>query len=116
MAIGYMIPSAAPHRDDALAFAGLLASAEGRDLMAQEIAGSGLYAPFFGDMDALPDSVRQGVDLVQSANTITTPYYMSVPARMWPALTTMQRRLLTEPGSGQAFDLDGLLAALEAAR
>lgn len=116
MAIGYMIPSAAAHRDEALAFAGLLASDEGRALMAQDIAGSGLYAPFFGDPDALPASVRQGVGLVQSAQTLTAPYYMSVPAQMWPALTTMQRRLLTEPGSGQVFDLDGLLATLEAAR
>ena len=84
--------------------------------MAQDIAGSGLYAPFFGDMDTLPDGVRQGVDLVQGAQTLTAPYYMSVPAQMWPALITMQRRLLTEPGSGQLFDLDGLLTALEAAR
>lgn len=116
MSIGYMVPSAAPHRDEALAFAGLLASADGRDLMAQDIAGSGLYAPFFGAMDALPDSVRQGVDLVQSAQALTAPYYMSVPPSMWAALMTMQRNLLTEPGSGQVFDLDGLLATLEAAR
>jgi hypothetical protein len=41
---------------------------------------------------------------------------MSVPPQMGPALIKMQRRLLTEPGSGQAFDLDRLLAELEAAR
>jgi len=31
-------------------------------------------------------------------------------------MIAMQRRLLSEPGSGQAFDFDGLLAALEASR
>ena len=116
MAIGYMIPSQAPQRVEALAFADLLASAEGRDLIAQDIAGSGLYAPFFGNPETLPDRVRQGVDLVRSAQALTIPYAMSVPASMWPVLTTLQRRLLTEPGSGQVFDLDGLLATLEAAR
>lgn len=38
MAIGYMIPSQAPHRDVSLAFAELLASEAGRDLLATDVA------------------------------------------------------------------------------
>lgn len=118
MAIGYMIPSQAPHRDVSLTFAELLASEEGRALLAADVAATGLYAPMSGSAEdqTLPDSVRQGIELVQGAEAITAPYYMSVPPTMWPALITMQRKLLTEPGSGKAFDLDGLLAMLEAVR
>ena len=54
--------------------------------------------------------------LVQEAESVVAPYYMSVSPAMWPALMTMQRRILTEPGSGKGFDLDGMLAALETAR
>ena len=118
MAIGYMIPAQAPNRETALTFAGLLASEEGRELLATNVAATGLYAPMSGSIEdqTLPESVRQGIELVQGAEAITAPYYMSVPPTMWPALVNMQRKLLTEPGSGKEFDLDGLLAMLEAAR
>ncbi|HQY91173.1 MAG: ABC transporter substrate-binding protein [Caldilinea sp.] len=118
MAIGYMIPAQAPHRDVALAFADLLASPEGRDLLMAEVVASGLYAPITGSAEdeTLPASVRQGMTLVQEAESVVAPYYMSVSPAMWPALMTMQRRILTEPGSGKGFDLDGMLAALETAR
>lgn len=118
MAIGYMIPAQAPNREAALTFAGLLASEAGRTLLATDVAASGLYAPLTGRAEdqALPAGVRQGVALVSKAEAITAPTYMSVPPTLWPALMTMQRRLLTEPGRGKEFDLDGLLAALEAAR
>lgn len=118
MAIGYMIPTQAPHREVSLAFADLLASQEGRALLTADVAATGLYAPMTAtpEDETLPAAVRQGVALIQDAESITLPYYMSVSARMWPALMAMQRRLLTEPGSGKEFDLEGLLAALEAAR
>ena len=118
MAIGYMIPSQAPNREAALAFVDLLASEEGRTLLATDVAASGLYAPLTARVDdpSLPAGVRQGVALVSEAEAITAPTYMSVSPALWPALMNMQRKLLTEPGSGKAFDLDGLLTTLEAAR
>jgi len=83
-----------------------------------EVVASGLYAPITGSAEdeTLPASVRQGMTLVQEAESVVAPYYMSVSPAMWPALMTMQRRILTEPGSGKGFDLDGMLAALETAR
>ena len=116
--IGYMIPAEAPQRDTSLAFVDLLASEDGRQLLATDVATSGLYAPISASADdpALPDSVRQGIALVQAAESVSVPYYMSVSPTMWPALVTMQRRLLTEPVSGLGFDLDGMLATLEQAR
>lgn len=116
MAIGYMIPAQAPQRDAALTFAEVLASEEGRTLLATDGAANGLYAPITSRADDpdLPASVRQGITLVQEAESITAPYYMSVSPAMWPRLMTALGRLLTEPGSGQDFDLDGLLAMLEA--
>lgn len=118
MAIGYMAPNTGPNRDQALDLLGYLASAQGRSLLAQSLVASGLYAPAFalpGDGE-LPASVRQGTDLAAQAETVTTPCYMSVPVTLWPALAAMQQRLLTGPGSPAGFDLDAVLAKLEAAR
>ena len=89
MAIGHMIPAQAPHRDAALAFASLLASAAGRDLLTKDVVATGLYAPIFAPAESgtLPEIVRQGMALVQGGNAISPPYYMSVPARCgrrWP--------------------------------
>ena len=56
------------------------------------------------------------MELVAGTQTVTAPYYMSVSPTLWAALTDMQRRILTEPGSAAGFDLDALLAKLEAAR
>ena len=118
MAIGYMVPSAAPHRDAALNFADYLAAARGRDLLTKDVIGGGLYAPAFAVADpaALSEQVRQGMELVAGTQTVTTPYYMSVSPTMWAVLSDMQRRILTGPGSATGFDLDALLAKLEAAR
>jgi hypothetical protein len=87
-------------------------------LLTKDVVATGLYAPAFvtEDTAALPDQVRQGMELVEGADTVVVPYYMSVPPTMWPALMEMQRRILTEPGSGAGFDLDAMLAKLEAAR
>ena len=118
MAIGYMVPAAAPHRDAALDFAGYLASAKGRDVLTKDVVGGGLYAPAFAvaDPGTLSEQVRQGMALVSDTQTATTPFYMSVSPAMWPVLQDMQRRILTGPGSAAGFDLDALLAKLEAAR
>lgn len=118
MSIGYMIPSAAPQRDTALDFAAYLASAKGRDVLTKDVVGGGLYAPAFAVADpaTLSDQVRQGMALVTDTQTATTPFYMSVSPAMWSALQDMQRRILTQPGSAAGFDLDALLAKLEAAR
>jgi multiple sugar transport system substrate-binding protein len=118
MSIGYMVPSAAPQRDEALNFATFLASAQGRELLTKDVVATGLYAPAFaaGDTAALPEPVQQGMALVEGTATVVVPYYMSVPPTMWPALMEMQRRILTEPGSSTGFDLDAMLAKLEAAR
>jgi ABC-type glycerol-3-phosphate transport system substrate-binding protein len=118
MAIGYMVPTAAPERDAALDFAAFLASEEGRTLLTRDVVATGLYAPAFVTADSadLPAQVQAGMALVEGASTVTAPYYMSVPITMWPALMEMQRRILTEPGSSKGFDLDALLAKLEAAR
>ncbi len=64
----------------------------------------------------LSDQVRQGMALVADTQTAIAPFYMSVSPAMWPALVDMQRRILTGPGSATGFDLDALLAKLEAAR
>ncbi|MFN3982569.1 MAG: ABC transporter substrate-binding protein [Caldilinea sp.] len=115
MAIGYMVPTQAPQRDTALAFIELLASSEGRALLETDVAASGLYAPMSGSpADAsLPPNVRQGIELVQTAEYVSTPYFMQVAPTKWPALFTLQRRILTEPGSGKGFELDSILATLQ---
>ncbi len=118
MAIGYMVPSAAPQRDAALDFGAYLASAKGREVLTKDVVGGGLYAPAFAVADpaTLSEPVRQGMALVTDTQTVTAPFYMSVSPAMWSVLRDMQRRILTGPGSAAGFDLDALLAKLEAAR
>ncbi len=121
MAIGYMVPAAAPQRDEALRFAAYLVSAQGRSLLTQDVVASGLYAPAFLSADAagsdeLPETVRQGIALVEQAQSVSPPLSMSLSPTLWPALMDMQRRILSEPASGRGFDLDALLARMEAAR
>jgi ABC-type glycerol-3-phosphate transport system substrate-binding protein len=118
MAIGYMVPSAAPQRDAALDFGSYLASAKGREVLTKDVVGGGLYAPAFAVADpaTLSEPVRQGMTLVTDTQTVTAPFYMSVSPAMWSVLQDMQRRILTGPGSAAGFDLDALLAKLEAAR
>ena len=115
MAIGYMIPTQAPQRDTALAFIELLASPEGRALIETDVAASGLYAPLSSSAEdaSLPANVRQGMALVESAQSASAPYFMRVSPNKWPALISLQRRILTEPGSGKDFDLDSILATLQ---
>lgn len=118
MSIGYMVPTQAPQREQALAFVSHLASEQGRELLTKDVMATGLYAPaFVTEVDeTIPEIVRQGMELVQQAESVTVPYFMSVEPRMWPALNEMLRRMLTEPGSSKGFDLDALLSKLEAAR
>jgi ABC-type glycerol-3-phosphate transport system substrate-binding protein len=118
MAIGYMLPSAAKERDAALAFITYLVSEQGREVIGSDVATAGLLAPAFAieDRAALPETVRQGMELVEGAQTVTAPLYMSVPATLWPGLYEMQQQILTRPGSAQGCDLDAMLAKLEAAR
>jgi ABC-type glycerol-3-phosphate transport system substrate-binding protein len=118
MSIGYMVPSAAPQRDAALDFVSFLASEMGRNVLTTDVVADGLYAPAFAVSDpaALPEQVRQGMALVEGAQTVMAPLYMSVPSTFWPALYDMQQRILKGPGSPTGFDLDALLAKLEAAR
>jgi raffinose/stachyose/melibiose transport system substrate-binding protein len=118
MSIGYMVPSAAPQRDAALDFVAYLASEKGRNVLTTDVVAGGLYAPAFAvpDPAALPEQVRQGIALVEGAQTVMAPFYMSVPSTFWPALYDMQQRILAGPGSPTGFDLDALLSKLEAAR
>ena len=87
-------------------------------MIGADVAAAGLLAPAFAieDRAALPETVRQGMELVEGAQTVTAPLYMSVPATLWPGLYAMQQQILTRPGSSQGFDLDAMLAKLEAAR
>jgi len=113
-----MVPAAAPQRDAALDFAAYLASATGREVLTKDVVGGGLYAPAFAVADpaTLSELVRQGMALITDTRTVTAPFYMSVSPAMWSVLQDMQRRILTGPGSAAGFDLDALLAKLEAAR
>lgn len=117
-AIGYMVPSNAGHRDAAVDFVSYLVSDKGREILNTQVVAGGLQAPAFAveDKTALPETVRQGMALVEGAQTVMAPLYMSVNAELWPALALMQQQILKGPGSGEGFDLDAVLARLEAAR
>lgn len=116
--IGYVIPASAPHRQEALEFLAFLNSATGRETLQTEVNSGAGYVPAFARADTagLPDSVKQGLNLVQNAQELTPPYAISIPQTMFPALDNLFRQLLADPKSGKPVDLDGALARLEEAR
>lgn len=116
--IGYVIPTNAPHRLEALEFLAFLNSAEGRAILQKEVNSSAGYVPAFARADTpdLPALSKQGLSLVQSATDLAPPYAISIPQTMFPAIDNLLGQLLADPRRGQPFDLDGALVKLEAAR
>jgi ABC-type glycerol-3-phosphate transport system substrate-binding protein len=117
-AIGYVVPAAAAHRVEALAFLRFLTSDAARALLNQDITETSLYVPAFvsSEDENLPATVRQGIALVQGADTVTSPYFLDVPDSMQGKLDDMLPRLLAGPQSGTGFDLEGLVSELEEGR
>jgi ABC-type glycerol-3-phosphate transport system substrate-binding protein len=115
--LGYMVPANAPHRLEALTFLAYLGSDPAQTLLAQN-APNGLYAPAraTAKQSDLPATILQGLQLVQNAKTVDTPYFISVEQKVQFAINEMLRQLLTGPTSSKPFDLDNLLAGLETAR
>jgi ABC-type glycerol-3-phosphate transport system substrate-binding protein len=117
-AIGYLAPSAAAHRSEALLFLKYLASPEARTLLNQDADSVSLFVPAFAsaDNDHLPLAVKQGMALVQEADEILTPVALDLPSSTQFALAGLLRQLLADPQNGKPFNLEAALEQLEAAR
>jgi ABC-type glycerol-3-phosphate transport system substrate-binding protein len=115
---GFVVPAAAPHREEALAFLSFLNSDVARELVGRDVQSSNLYVPALANVDAdqLSPVIRQGMTIVTEADAVVSPYSVSVGQPMRVALDSMLRRLLADSSSSKPFDLNELLAALEAAR
>ncbi|CAN5705607.1 hypothetical protein BH10CHL1_BH10CHL1_16930 [soil metagenome] len=115
--LGYMVPASAAHRQEALTFLTYLGSAPAQAIFVQN-APNGLYAPAQAPakLSDLPATLQQGMQLVQNAQTVDTPYFISVNQKLQSAMEDMLRQLLVGPTSSKPFDLDALLANLEQAR
>jgi len=115
--IGYMVPAKAPHRQEALAFLTYLGSDKAQALLAQN-ASNGLYAPARAtvNQENLSPAIKQGIQLIQETKAVAVPYFISVDQKIQSAQDGVLRQLLTDPTASQPFDLDSLLANLEAAR
>ncbi|MCX6045157.1 MAG: ABC transporter substrate-binding protein, partial [Chloroflexi bacterium] len=115
--LGYMVPANAPHRQEALTFLTYLGSAPAQAILVQN-APNGLYAPAQAPAKAndLPATMQQGMQLVQNAKVVDTPYFISVNQKLQSAMEEMLRQLLASSTSSKPFDLDALLANLEQAR
>ncbi len=115
--IGYGVPAQASQRQAALTFLTYLGSDKAQALLNQN-ASAGVYAPASANANQgnLPALTQQGMQLVQSAKTVDTPYFISVDQKVQFAMSEMLRGLLDNSTTSQPFDLDKLLAGLETAR
>ncbi len=115
--LGYMVPASAPHRQEALTFLTYLGSAPAQALLVQN-AQNALYAPAQtpAKLSDLPATMQQGMQLVQNAKTVDTPYFISVNQKLESSMEEMLRQLLASPTSSKPFDLDALLTSMEEAR
>lgn len=117
-AIGYLIPSAAAHRSEALLFLNYLASPAARSLLSQDATSASLFVPAFvaADEEQLAPTLQQGMGLVQGADEVLTPLALDLPSATQFALAGLLRQLLADPQSGKPFNLEAALEQLEAAR
>jgi multiple sugar transport system substrate-binding protein len=117
-AVGYVIPSAAAHRVEALTFLSYLTSDAALELLSQEANTNSLYVPAFAapDHENLPATVRQGITLIQQADAVTSAYGLDIPDRMQQVMDRVVRRFVFDPQSDQSFDLEAIVSQLEAAR
>ncbi|MCL4858467.1 MAG: ABC transporter substrate-binding protein [Caldilineaceae bacterium] len=115
---GYMVPSAAPHRIEALAYLAYLNTDAARTLVSQDVNAASLYIPALAHVEALNPSstMQQGQALVARAQAVVTPYFLSTSQPMQAAVNDALRRLLADPRQGSPFNLDEVLDRLEAAR
>lgn len=116
--VGYMVPTNAPHRSEALSFLTYLSSEAARALVSKDVQANSFYVPAFaaGDPDQLPAPVQTGMALLQSADQVVTPFNLNIKQPVQFALNDALRRLLADQRTGAPFDLNAVLAALEAAR
>ncbi len=120
LSIGYMTPANAPHRSEALEFMQFLAADEVRSALDGGDLGNATYALIAESSDAegesQPDGANQGVELIRRTDALVPPYFLSIPDGVWPTLVDVMRRLLTPPSTGRAFELESILADMEAVR
>jgi ABC-type glycerol-3-phosphate transport system substrate-binding protein len=117
-AVGYVVPAAATHRVEALTFMRFLTSDAARDILNQDVTETSLYVPAIAspEDENLPAPVRQGIALVQEADTVTSPYSLDVPDSMQSKLDDVLPLLLADPQSGTGFDLEVVISELEETR
>jgi multiple sugar transport system substrate-binding protein/raffinose/stachyose/melibiose transport system substrate-binding protein len=111
---GYVVPTKAAHRLEALAFLRFLSTPEAQAIVARHTAvANGTFASMRSDLapDLLTPETRKALALILAANDAVPPFYASMPATVWPALDSAFGRLI-----GERRDIDGAIHDLEKAR
>jgi raffinose/stachyose/melibiose transport system substrate-binding protein len=112
--IGYVVPSEASHRPQAMEFLTYLASPTAQTLIAREASVINVvYAAVRTDIeeDAITPEMAKAIAMVQAAAEGVPFTYQGLPPDLWAEFNRAYRQLLSEP-----YDSRGFMDAMETAR
>ena len=116
VASGYMVPSAAPHRDEVLDFLAFVMSEQGLPALL-ELALIEDSVPAMGveGLGSVPDTLRRGQAIVENADSVDVTYVFGIPLEMQTAFNLALSNMLRQVDNEGSFDVQAIVDRLEAA-
>lgn len=113
---GFIVPDRAAHRLEAMTFLTFITSPVAQTIEAQFSGPEDSYVPVHvAAVDELPAEARQGLAIIEAAESTSSPYVWASPDEMRSAMNTRLQSWLRKARSGEG-DVDELLSRLEEAR
>ncbi len=114
--VGYVVPRGAVNRAQALEFVRYITSSEATGEIARLMSGESKFVPVdTTNRDELPDTVQQGLAIVEQAETVVLPSFWANPDSMVGPLSSEMGRFLRS-ARGEEANVEEMLARLEEAR
>ena len=106
-AVGYVVPTNAAHRTQALAYLEWMAAAENQTQLAIYLGAVPGFAPAHLEipLDELSPQVARGIELARSTEEVLPPFMSGTPSEMWGHANNMSRNIWRGKG---AADIDAV--------
>ena len=112
---GYMIPSNAPNREEVLRYLAFVGSDESRTIFTQEANISNDFVPANPDMSIIDDDIQLGLDIIQSADDVSSSLFFSIPFQNQGTVSRNYSSYLRNVQRGEPVDILEFQATLEQA-
>lgn len=116
LVLGYMIPSGAPHVEEAIEFLTYMSQPTIQDQLYQPSESNLSYAPVSAtDASQYSDEIRQRMAVVLDADVVDVPYFLGNPPLMQLVIVNALGEFLRDAERG-SVDIDAILMQLEGGR